>query len=150
VSKSEASREKLYASWLVWVKANPGRDSRLAAIAANAANDALDQGSDFTGASDAARSAWIGAAGGADPAPRSGPPPLATPYLVFADYGVPYFVDVAAPNIDWVVNLTLVWDWVHLVVIQGPILVLLSLIPSRQWVGLDSPNVLIHDQMRQF
>jgi hypothetical protein len=231
VSKSEASQEELYAGWLVWVKANLGRDSRLAAIAANAANDALGQGSDFAGASEAARSAWIGAAGGAVPAPWSGPPPLAillamgigiggaaasaafdlrlaalnqpylgflaqgfsifnlilvalngwflygmwhraewawratftlvvmgavfdlfgfvTPYLVFADYGVPYFVDVAAPNIDWVVNVTLVWDWVHLVVIQGPILVLLWLIPSRQWVGIDSPNVHIHDQMRR-
>jgi hypothetical protein len=231
VSRSEARREQLYASWLVWVKANLGRDRRLAAIAANAATEALEQGSEFTGASEAARSAWIGAAEGVDPAPWSGPPPLAirlamgiaiggagasaicdlwlgaqnvpyfsflahafsivnvifvvlngwflygmwhraewawraavtlvvmgavfdffvfvTPYLVFADFGVPYFVDVAAPNVDWVVNLTLVWGWVHLVVIQGPILVLLWLIPSRQWVGIDSPAVHIHDLMRR-
>jgi hypothetical protein len=231
VSRSEATREQLYASWLVWVKANLGRDRRPAAIAANAATAALEQGSEFTGASEAARSAWIGAAEGVDPAPWSGPPPLAivvamgiaiggaaasaafdlwlgalnapylgflahafsvfnvillvlnawflygmwhraewawratftlvvvgavfdffgfvTPYFVFADYGVPYFVDVAAPNVDWVGNVSLVWGWVHLVVIQGPILVLLWLTPSRQWVGIDSPSVSIHDQMRR-
>jgi hypothetical protein len=231
VSRSKATREQLYASWLAWVRANLGRDNRLAAIAANAATEALEQGSEFSGASEAARSAWIGAAGGAAPEPWSGPPPLAipmamsigiggaaasaaldlrlaalnvpyfsflalgfsifnlillalnawllygmwhraewawratftlvvmgavfdffvfvSPYLVFADYGVPYFVDVAAPNVDWLLNVTLVWDWVHLVVVQVPILVLLWLTPSRQWVGIDSPTVRIHDQMRQ-
>lgn len=231
MSRSKATREQLYASWLAWAKANLGRDSRLAAVAADAATDAMEQGSEFGGASEAARSAWIGAAGGADPAPWSGPPPLAIlvaigiamggaaasaafdlwlaalndpylgflakgfsifnlilvglnawfgygmwhraewawratftlvvmgavfdffgfvlPYLVFADFGVPYFVDVAAGNVDWVVNVTLVWGWVHLVVVQGPILVLLWLTASRQWVGIDSPSLPIHDLMRR-
>jgi hypothetical protein len=231
VSRSEAKREQLYASWLVWVRANLGRDRRLASIAANAATDALEQGSEFTGASEAARSAWLGAAEGKDPAPWSGPPPLAIPmamsiaivgaaasagfdlwvgdlnqpyfgslahafsifnvillvlnawflygmwhraewawratftlvvmgavfdflgfampYLVYADFGVPYLVDVLAPNVDWVSNMSLAWGWVHLVVIQGPILVLLWLRPSRQWVGIDSPSVAILDEMRR-
>jgi hypothetical protein len=232
VSRSEASRKQLYSSWLVWAKANLGRDSRLAAIAANAATEALEQGSEFSGASEAARSAWIGAAGGADPAPWAGPPPPAilvamgiaiggaaassafdlwfvrvgvlygglwaplfvifnvilvalntwflfgmwhraewawraaftmvvigavfdfsgvvAPLYPFFDFGgVLYLVDFVAPRADWLPRAVLVWSWVHLVVIQAPILVLLWLTPSRQWVGIDSPAVRIHDQMRR-
>jgi len=232
VSRSEATREQLYGSWLVWVKANLGRDNRLAAIAANAATDALEQGSEFERASEAARSAWIGAAGGADPAPWSGPPPLPLlvamgvaiggaavsaafdlwfavvgesymgflvqlfvifnvilvalnawflygmwhraewawraaftmvvigavfdffgvvfPLLPFFDFGgILYLVEFVAPNADWLPRAALVWSWVHLAVIQGPILVLLWFTSSRQWVGIDSPSVRIHDLMRR-
>jgi hypothetical protein len=232
VSRSKATREQLYASWLVWVKASLGRDNRLAALAANAATDALEQGTEFSGASEAARSAWIGAAGGAAPEPWSGPPPPAilvamgiaiggaalsaafdlwfvvvgkpymglvvqlfvifnvilvalntwflyhmwhraecawraaftmvvagavfdffgvvVPLLPFFDFGgVLYLVVLLAPHADWLPRTVLAWSWVHLAVIQAPILVLLWLTASRQWVGIDSPSVRIHDQMRQ-
>jgi hypothetical protein len=72
------------------------------------------------------------------------------PFLPVFDFaGVLYFMEFVAPHVDWLPRAVLVWSWVHLFVIQGPILVLLWLIPSRQWVGIDSPAVRIHDLMRR-
>src|SRR5450759_1989749 len=156
VSTSEASRKQLYSSWLVWVKANLGRDNRLAAIAAT---EALEHGSDFSGASEAARSAWIGAAGGADPAPWSGPPPLAILVAMGIAIGGAavsaafdlWAVVVGHPYMSLLVQLFVICNLI-LVALNTWFLSAMWLLwptPSRQWVGIDSPTVRIYDLMRR-
>ena len=62
------------------------------------------------------------------------------PPLMYVDFGAVYLVTLVAPNVEWPVSLALVWLWVHLVVIQVPILVLLWAAPSRRWFGTGSPS----------
>ena len=159
MSTSEASRKQLYSSWLVWVKANLGRDNRLAAIAANAATEALEHGSDFSGASEAARSAWIGAAGGADPAPWSGPPPLAILVAMGIAIGGAavsaafdlWAVVVGHPYMSLLVQLFVIFNLILVALNTWFLSAMWQLwpTPSRQWVGIDSPTVRIHDLMRR-
>ncbi len=59
---------------------------------------------------------------------------------MYVDFGAVYLVTLVAPNVEWPVSLALVWLWVHLVVIQVPILVLLWAAPSRRWFGTGSPS----------
>ena len=51
--------------------------------------------------------------------------------------GLFYLGRILAPAVDWS-GVALLSSWVHLIVIQVPILVLLQLAPSRRWVGIDS------------
>jgi len=51
--------------------------------------------------------------------------------------GFIYLGRMLAPAVDWN-GVTLLSSWIHLIVIQVPILVLLQLAPSRRWVGIDS------------
>lgn len=69
------------------------------------------------------------------------------PYLLFGDFGFLYFLWLAASKADWMANVILTWSWVHLVVIQAPILVLLWLTPSRQWVGIETPIDRLRDRV---
>jgi hypothetical protein len=63
------------------------------------------------------------------------------PYVEFGNFGgVLQLGSIVARNIDWL-SAGLFWSWVHLIVIQAPILVLLSLKTSRRWVGIDVPVV---------
>jgi hypothetical protein len=55
-------RQELYRSWLSWVTANLGGDSRLTGIAASAATEAALLGQGFNSAAEAARLAWANAA----------------------------------------------------------------------------------------
>jgi hypothetical protein len=75
---------------------------------------------------------------------------VVVPLLPVFDFGgILYLVDFVAPHVDWLPRAVSASSWVHLVVIQAPILVLLWLAPSRQWVGIDSPALHVHDQMRR-
>jgi hypothetical protein len=58
--------------------------------------------------------------------------------LIYVDFAA-YFVAMAAPN-ESPANLVLVWHWIHLIVIQVPILVLLRAVPSRGWFGSGTPT----------
>ena len=71
-----------------------------------------------------------------------------SPYIQYGDFGgLLYLLWVVGSKADWVANVTLVWSWVHLVVIQAPILVLLWLTPSRQWVGIKTRIDRLHDRV---
>ncbi len=60
------------------------------------------------------------------------------PYFEFGDLGgFIYLGRMVAPAVDWSVA-TVFLSWIHLIVIQVPILVLLQVAPSRRWVAIDS------------
>ena len=60
------------------------------------------------------------------------------PYLEFGEFGGFLSLGQAvAPTIDWF-GAGFLWSWVHLIVIQVPILVLLQAGSSRRWVGIGS------------
>ena len=54
---------------------------------------------------------------------------------VYPDFGLFYVGQLAAPNADSYAQLT-IGAWVHVVVIQAPILLLLWRTSSRHWVGM--------------
>jgi hypothetical protein len=67
------------------------------------------------------------------------------PYFEFGDFGgVLELGRAVAPNVDWFGG-GLFWSWVHLIVIQVPILALLSLQASRRWMGIDTPVAGLDD-----
>jgi hypothetical protein len=61
------------------------------------------------------------------------------PPFVFIDIGALYIAARVAPDAGWLAEITFFWVWVHLIVIQVPILVLLQLSPTRRWLGLNAP-----------
>ena len=70
-----------------------------------------------------------------------------SPFIPWGDFGLVYLGWIPAPIIDWVANLVPFWNWVHLVVIQVPILALLWLTPSRRWVGIETHIDRLHDRV---
>jgi hypothetical protein len=61
------------------------------------------------------------------------------PLLYVVDFAAIYLAAVVAPHAEWLANLALVWLWIHLIVIQVPLLVLLRAAPSHRWFGTGSP-----------
>jgi hypothetical protein len=62
-----------------------------------------------------------------------------SPYLEFGNFGgVLYLVAIAAPSGNWL-EVGLLSSWVHLVVIQAPILALLIAPSSRRWFDAGGP-----------
>ena len=68
--------------------------------------------------------------------------------LVFPDYGFLYIGGILAVDADSLTVLT-IGAWVHLVVIQVPILALLWRTSSRRWVGIGTSTEGIHDGMQR-